>query len=89
MEVTPKNTTRCRRISRLKDEIYRQMFFLEERRPAAKLGLAIALLRAWVAADTLLKSSEEWAWLMKISPLCLEMIGSEVSRSKPASALLH
>jgi hypothetical protein len=41
MEMQLKNTTRCRRINRLKDEIYRQMFLLEERRSGEELGLAL------------------------------------------------
>lgn len=36
---------------RIKDEVYRQMFRLEEHRPGAEMGLALALLRAWLAAD--------------------------------------
>ena len=35
--------------NRLKDEVYRQMFRLEESRPGAELGLSLALLRAWVS----------------------------------------
>ena len=36
----------------LKDEVYRQMFRLEESRPGAEMGLALALLRAWLAAES-------------------------------------
>lgn len=36
----------------LKDEIYRQMFRLEAGRAGAAIELAVALLRAWVAADS-------------------------------------
>jgi hypothetical protein len=28
------------------------MFLLEENRPGAEMGLAVALLRAWLAADS-------------------------------------
>jgi hypothetical protein len=84
----PKNTARHRRMNRLVDEVYRQMFLLEERRPGSELGLALALLRAWIAADTQLESSN-WAWLKKICPVCLEMIEGEVRRSKLRSTLLH
>jgi hypothetical protein len=76
-----KNSTRSRRMNRLMDEVYRQMFLLEERRPGSELGLALALLRAWVAAETRRKGGEEWAWLKKICPLCLEMI-DEAGRNK-------
>ena len=39
--------SRHMRGERIKDEVYRQMFLLEERRPGAEMGLALALLRAW------------------------------------------
>ena len=76
-------------MNRLMDEVYRQMFLLEERRPGSEVGLALALLRAWVAADTPREGSEECAWLKKICPVCLEMIEGEAGRSKEASTLLH
>lgn len=70
--------------NKLKDEVYRQMFRLEANRGGADLGLATALLHAWLdssrpEAPTLLE------WLKKISPLCLSMIEakqqpSDVSR---------
>lgn len=59
---------------RIKDEVYRQMFRLDERRPGADMGLALALLRAWLAAESKSASDEERDWLKKISPICLEMI---------------
>ena len=59
---------------RLKDEVYRQMFRLEERRSGAEIGLALALLRAWLAANSKPASDEEKDWLKKVSPICLEMI---------------
>ncbi len=58
----------------LKDEVYRQMFRLEESRPGAEMGLALALLRAWMAAGSEPASNEEGDWLKKVSPICLEMI---------------
>jgi len=76
-------------MNRLMDQVYRQMFLLEEGRPGSELGLALALLRAWSAADIPLESSEEWAWLTKICPVCLEMIEGEVGRGKVTSSLLH
>ncbi len=81
-----KNSTRSRRMNRLMDEVYRQMFLLEERRPGSELGLSLALLRAWVAADTRREGGEEWAWLKKICPLCLEMIEGKAGRNKLKSA---
>lgn len=62
------------RVERIKDEVYRQMFLLEERRPGAELGLAVALLRAWLAAGSKATNDEKRDWLKKISPICLEMI---------------
>lgn len=59
---------------RIKDEVYRQMFFLEEGRAGAETALAAALLRAWLAAGSTPAASQEQAWLRKISSLCLEMI---------------
>jgi hypothetical protein len=76
-------------MNRLMDEVYRQMFLLEERRPGSELGLALALLRAWIAAETLREGIEEWAWLVKICPVCLEMIEGEVGPGKVTSTLLH
>ena len=58
----------------LKDEVYRQMFRLEESRPGAEMGLALALLRAWLAADSKPGSGEGQDWLKKVSPICLQMI---------------
>jgi hypothetical protein len=64
------------KVEPLKDEVYRQMFRLEASRPGADMGLAIALLRAWIitASEPGSRSSREW--LKKISPICLLMIES-------------
>ncbi len=61
-------------IAHLKDEVYRQMFRLEESRPGADMGLALALLRAWIASDGKPKDGEDRDWLRKVSPICLQMI---------------
>jgi hypothetical protein len=63
-----------RRTVQLKDEVYRQMFRLEEGRPGAEMGLAVVLLRAWIAAASKPESSEDRDWLKKVSPICLQMI---------------
>jgi len=68
----------------LKDEIYRQMFRLEAGRAGAAMGLSVALLRAWVAADSDLEGGETRQWLRKISPICLEMIESAIQHGGPA-----
>jgi len=62
------------RTAQLKDEVYRQMFRLEEGRPGSEMGLALALLRAWIAADSKPGGAKNWDWLRKISPICLQMI---------------
>ena len=72
--VTRPASPRHVRGERIKDEVYRQMFLLEESRPSAEMGLALALLRAWIAADSKPASDEERDWLKKVSPICLEMI---------------
>ena len=59
---------------RIKDEVYRQMFRLEENRPGSEMGLALALLYAWQEWASKPESSEERVWLKKISPICLQMI---------------
>jgi hypothetical protein len=68
------DSSRHVRGERIKDEVYRQMFRLEENRPGAAMGLALALLRAWMAVDSKPESGEERDWLKKVSPICLEMI---------------
>jgi hypothetical protein len=59
---------------RIKDEVYRQMFRLEEGRAGSETSLAVALLRAWLTADSQPADAEEHDWLKKISPICIEMI---------------
>ncbi len=66
--------SRHMRGERIKDEVYRQMFRLEERRPGAEMDLALALLRACVAIESKPASDEERDWLKKVLPICLEMI---------------
>jgi len=58
----------------LKDEVYRQMFRLEESRPGAEMSLALALLRAWLACGLKRENCEERRWLKTLSPICLAMI---------------
>jgi hypothetical protein len=50
------------------------MFRLEESRPGAEMALALALLRAWLAAESNSESGLERVWLKNISPICLQMI---------------
>ena len=70
--------------NRVKDEVYRQMFLLEESRPDAGIRLALALLRAWIDAESIPVADEEQDWLKKISPICLEMIEASMQSVVPA-----
>jgi len=63
-----------RRFVHLKDEVYRQMFRLEESRCGAEMGLALALVRAWIAADSNPEGRNDRIWLQTVSPICLQMI---------------
>jgi hypothetical protein len=74
---------------RVKDEVYRQMFLLEESRPGAEMGLALALLRAWLAADSKPASDEERDWLKKVSPICLEMIEATLQAGGAVRPYMH
>jgi hypothetical protein len=59
---------------RLKDEVYRQMYRLEASRPGAEASLAIALLRAWIASGSEAEMLQSREWLLKICPICIQMI---------------
>ena len=58
----------------IKDEVYRRMFLLEEKRPDAETQLALALLCAWQITGSSAASDELRDWLKKISPICIELI---------------
>lgn len=64
----------ARTANRLKDEVYRQMFRLEAKRPSADLLLALALLHAWEALERQPENSEPRQWLRAVCPLCMRMI---------------
>ncbi|MGO8757006.1 MAG: hypothetical protein ACLQG3_02670 [Terracidiphilus sp.] len=72
------------RSGRIRDEVYRQMFRLEESRPGAETDLALALLRAWLAVESLPEHLAEQEWLKKISPICLRMIESALRADNAA-----
>jgi hypothetical protein len=78
-----------RRTAQLKDEVYRQMFRLEEGRPGVEIGLAVALLRAWIAADSKHEDGEDRDWLKKISPICLQMIETALKTNVPTLPCAH
>jgi len=61
------------------------MFQLEAGHPGKELGLALALLRARVAADVRLEKGEDWSWLKIISPICLKMIEDSLNRRSAAA----
>ncbi len=75
-----------RRRNHLMDEVYRQMLLLEGKRPGAEMGLALALLRAWVAAD--IRMDQGWNWLWDICPVCLAMIEDSLNQGSTAAGLL-
>jgi hypothetical protein len=70
------------RSDRLKDEVYRQMFRLEANRPGADLGLALALLRAWLDSNGKPAERESREWLRKICPICVAMIEASLRSEK-------
>ncbi|MGA2833141.1 MAG: hypothetical protein ABSE55_08730 [Terracidiphilus sp.] len=73
----------------LKDEVYRQMFRLEEGRPGAEIGLAVALLQALIAGDSKPQCTEARNWLKKISPICLQMIEASLKTNVTALPYAH
>jgi hypothetical protein len=78
--MTPRKSTAKATISplkwseRLKDEVYRQMYRLEASRPGAEAALAVALLRAWIASGSEAEVPQSREWLLKICPICIQMI---------------
>ena len=60
----------------LQNEVYRQMFRLEDQRPGAELDLALALLRAWQTCGSGPGERAQRQWLRKICPICVAMIES-------------
>ena len=69
--------------AQLKDEVYRQMYRLEEGRSGAELGLALALLRAWVATDSKPECAGNQEWLSMVSAICLQMIEAALKGNAP------
>jgi hypothetical protein len=61
-------------IDQLKDEVYRQMFRLDAKRPGSEMDLAMALLYAWTASEPLHGNDQQRQWLKKVFPICLQMI---------------
>jgi hypothetical protein len=82
-------SSRPRQGGELKDEVYRQMFRLEAKRPGAERDLAVALLRAWIALDSGSKVGADRHWLRKICPICLAMIEAAVPAGGPRNPCLQ
>jgi len=57
------------------------MYRLEEGCSGAELGLALALLRAWVATDSKPEGAGNREWLSKVSPICLQMIETALKQN--------
>jgi hypothetical protein len=83
-----KSDPSSRRMNRLKDEVYREMFLLEARRPGAEMGLALALLRAWVSSGAPAEKDKDWSWLRTVCPICLKMIEESLEHGSTVAAML-
>ena len=81
-----KNRPESRRVHRLMDAVYREMLRLESGYPGSEMGLALALLRARVAADLCTDRCEDWEWLTAICPLGLKMIEDSLDRGCAVAA---
>ncbi len=67
-------TSRANHREALKDEVYRQMFRLEARRPGAEMDLAIAMVRICVALYSARPCPKDLQWLERIGPICISML---------------
>ncbi|HEV2213773.1 MAG TPA: hypothetical protein VGR64_00710 [Terracidiphilus sp.] len=67
----------------LQNDVYRQMFRLEDHRSGAELDLALALLRAWQACGSSAGARAQRQWLRTICPICVAMIESASTSSCP------
>ena len=78
MMATRKSRARTKPMIPLQDAVYREMLRLEGRRPGAEMGVALALLRAWVAMESVPDGDREW--LVRVSPIGLRMIEDSLER---------
>jgi hypothetical protein len=69
-----------KRSNRLIDEVYREMYLLESRRPGSEMGLALALLHAWNETASLTQDDEIRVWLRQVCPLCVKMIEDSLQK---------
>jgi hypothetical protein len=58
------------------------MLRLEASRPGADMGLALALLRAWLGLESTPAKRTCREWLNKISPICIAMIEASMRSEK-------
>ncbi|HUB31020.1 MAG TPA: hypothetical protein VL967_15030 [Terracidiphilus sp.] len=65
------------------------MYRLEAARPGAEMGLALALLRARVAADCKSGTGKDAASLKAMFPICLKMIEESLDRGGTVASLLR
>jgi len=70
-----------RKMNHLKDEVYREMLLLEMDRPGSEMGLALALLRAFVQSESLADQEVFEKWLRTVCPLGLQMIEESLGKS--------
>jgi hypothetical protein len=77
------NASQSRKINRLKDAVYREMFLLEANRPGAEMGLALALLRAWMQTEAFDAVDETRNWLKDICPIGVRMIENSLHSECP------
>lgn len=78
-----------RRSNRLMDEVYREMYLLESRRPGSERELALALLHAWIEADSLPQDHEIRVWLRRICPLCVKMLEDSLEQAVDCGTVIE
>lgn len=77
--------TQTRKMNHLKDEVYREMLLLEVDHPGSEMGLALALLRAFVQSDSLAAEGDFGGWLRAVYPIGLQMIEKSLGRRSKCS----
>ncbi len=78
--MTPHKGSSLKRRSNRMQDVYREMYLLESRRPGSEMGLALALLRAWNETESLPREAEARSWIRQISPLCVKMIEDSLAQ---------
>jgi len=76
-----KDSAIVRRSNRLQDDVYRNMYLVESRRPGSEMALALALLHAWNEMGSPAEDEEFLRWLQQICPLCVMMIEDSLDKS--------